>query len=88
MATLIFTNGEKKRVVPENGKTFQLQELRRLVECDWIEVVNMKDGRLLVVDEEGKLRKKRCNTAASIIYNHPYDVIVGNALLCDAEEIE
>jgi len=86
-AKVIRVNGETEPVEPENGMDFQLDEVKRLISCEWIEVVRLADGKLMVMDEEGKLLRKRCNLKASEIYNHPYDVIVGDVLVCNADQL-
>lgn len=86
-AKVIRVNGETEEVEPENGSDFQLEEVKRLIGCEWIEVVRLADRRLMVMDEEGKLLRKRCNVKATEMYNHPYDVIVGDVLVCDADQL-
>ncbi len=91
MAKLIKTDGTVTEVSPRNGKDFTLSELRSLVECEWIEMVHLRDGsgRFLVVDEEGKLNGKVRNEKATVLYGlMPYDYIVGNALLCKRGEVK
>ena len=54
----------------------------------YIEVVTLADGRLLIVDEEGKCKGKPVNPTANTIFNVSYDVIVGDAVLCDNDEMK
>lgn len=88
MAYIIRINGEKENVVPANGSDFTLDEIKTLIDCDWVEVVKLSGGMLMVIDEEGKLVNKRCNLAATELYGHPYDVIVGDVLVCDKDQVK
>ena len=89
MATIITTSGAVKKVHPANGKTFSLEELKKIVN-GYIEIVHLSARSLLVVNEEGKLHNLPYNpTATSImlLYGHR-DTIVGNALLVNNTEID
>lgn len=57
MALLIPANDNEpvREVQPKNGEDFTLKELYALLDCQYIEVINLPDGRIMVVDEEGKL---------------------------------
>lgn len=80
---------ETIEVKPKSGKTFSLHELHSFVE-GYIEIVELKDGKIMVVNEEGKLKDLPFNHAATKIYAETYsnrDVIVGNALVCESNEI-
>ena len=87
MAQFIKSNGAEVELVPENGKQFTLKELQDLVD-GFIEIVPAKDGRLIIINEEGKLRDLPMNQKASLLYKHAgSDVIVGDVLVCDKSEI-
>lgn len=82
------TNGECYAITPKNGKTFSLEELQTIV-GGYIEIVQTIDGWFLVVDEEGKLKRKELNPVATSISKHQWaDPIVGNALYCDPNCID
>jgi hypothetical protein len=92
MAAIITTNGEVKSIIPKNGTDFQLDELQSIV-GGWIEIVNLRDGRLLCLDEEGKLKGKERNHVATDIYHQALplcrkDFIVGDVLLCNEDQID
>lgn len=54
---LIEENGDINEVTPiEPSKGFQLKELYAMLQCDMVEVVELQDGRLMVIDEESKLK--------------------------------
>jgi hypothetical protein len=55
MALLIKSTGETVNVLPENGKDFQLEELYRLLSCLCIDTLPLADGRVMIIDDEGKL---------------------------------
>ena len=55
MAVVIHVDGTQETVVPATPPAFALEELHALV-GGWIEVVYLPDGRLMVIDEEGKLK--------------------------------
>lgn len=77
----------KPKMVLSDRKDFTLDELHIAIDCDCIEIVRVRnpiDGSVLcmVVDESGKLRKKRINLRASLLYGSVYDYIAGDALIC------
>ena len=91
MAQIIKTTGEVIEVTPKNGTDFSLEELQTIV-GGWIEIVNLRDGRLLCLDEEGKLKGKERNHVATDIYRQAFpqckDFIVGDVLLCNEDQID
>ena len=92
MAQIIKTTGEVIEVAPKNGTDFSLEELKAIVD-GWIEIVNLRDGRLLCLDEEGKLKGKERNHVATDIYHQALplcrkDFIVGDVLLCNEDQID
>lgn len=90
MAKIYFSNGIIKEINPNNGKQFTLEELQTIV-GGYIEIVNLPDDKLLVVDEEGKLKHKPYNVRATQLLAatlHNGDFVVGNALLCDGSQID
>lgn len=85
--TLITTEGDIKKV---NIKTFK--DAKHYVSKDFyespIEVLTMSDGRLMLLDEEGKLKNLEFNEEATrrakddnLIY--PSDFIAGNVIIID-----
>ena len=72
-------------LIESDSQEFTLKELQRGVGGN-IEIVNVKDpvdGRKLrlVIDDEGKIKGKRVNLRASLLYGSFYDCIVGDAIL-------
>lgn len=69
-------------------KTFTLEDLYEAIGCDFIEIVRIRNpinGHqiCMVVDESGKLKGKRINLRASLLYANGYDYIAGDAIICD-----
>jgi hypothetical protein len=95
MATLIRTTDDTKTctpIRPENGRDFKLAELYRLLGCEMVEIVSLKHGYILVIDEEGKLTDKAPNPCASDLAwldraIDRTDYIAGDALLCHSKEV-
>jgi len=73
-------------VAPHNGNTFTLQELYKKLDCELIEIINLKDEWIMIIDEEGKLHNKKINDIATTYFRkqNPYvhDFIVGDVILC------
>jgi hypothetical protein len=88
---LLKTDGTKEEIVPQDaGVGFSFRELYPLIGCTTIELVRLNDGRLLLIDEEGKLKDDaEINQQATTLAADRIgpDVIVGNAVVCDAELI-
>jgi Domain of unknown function (DUF3846) len=85
MATMLRVEGTTEPIAPA-GPNWSVRELQTLV-GGYIEVLRTIDGKYLVVDEEGKLKKKPLNIQATRLYLHGrHDPIVGTALLFDTKE--
>lgn len=87
------TVGEK--ILPANGKDFTLDELYRYVGSP-IDISTFPDGRMMVLNDEGKLTNLPVNVEATVIYREAWkaksdwaaaDTIVGDVLLCEAGEV-
>ena len=79
-----------EQVEPQNGTDFSLKELRGFI-GGHIEIVPLTKNRLMIVDEEGKLKGLPLNPMATKIYDEESfcvaDIIVGNALICKRSEV-
>ena len=89
MATIISHHGEEYHTHPNNGEAFTLDELQSVV-GGYIELIHLPFGRIMVINEEGKLHGLPFNRAATehakaALHN---DVIVGTVLICAPGEIE
>ena len=83
MAQIIKTNGEKIDITPKNGKDFKWEELHDAI-GGYIELVRLRDGKLMVVDEEGIPKGREVNVVASLMVGF---TIVGDVVLCNSEQI-
>ena len=89
-AKIIYTDKEDEYYTPKNGNTFELDELQGIV-GGWIEIVRLKDGRIIVIDEEGKSKDKAVNIPATNILRRDHyttDYIVGTAIVCDSDMVD
>ncbi len=67
-AYVIKPSGEITDVMPKNGSDFSLEEMYALVECDCIEIVHLHDGKIMIVDEDGRNNRKPPNEIAGNYY--------------------
>lgn len=89
-AELLRVDGTRTPITPKNGVNFQFTgEAYDLIGTDMIEVVSTRDGRLLLIDENGKLRDDATvNKAATALYQYGHlDPIMGNAIVCDDSQL-
>lgn len=81
MATLYRANGGVEKVVPENGKSFTLRELQGYVD-GYIELIRTHDGKIMMINEEGKLLGLPVNETATALYQYgDHDAICGDAVV-------
>lgn len=85
---VLYPDGRKEAMaLPEGQKTWRLEELQTLV-GGYLQECPTVDGRILLVDEDGKRKRKPINELASKLY--PYgqqDPIVGVALIITREDL-
>ena len=89
-AKIIYTDKEAEDYTPKNGKTFALTEMQDIV-GGYVEPIRLNDGRMIIVDEDGKSKDKAVNIPATNILRRDHyttDYIVGTAIVCDADMIE
>ena len=89
-AKIIYTDKEAEDYTPKNGKTFELDEMQGIV-GGYIEIINLKDGRMMIIDEEGKSKDKAVNIPATNILrcdHYTTDYIVGTAIVCNADMVK
>ena len=83
-STVYYTDGRHSPIAP-SGPYWTLGELQTVV-GGYIEILRTIDDRWLVVDEEGKLKRKPLNANATILYKYgAHDAIVGTALVVDTK---
>lgn len=88
MAQILRTNGTWDNVQPANGSDFSLQEVQAIV-GGYVELVRLWDGRIMLINEEGKLEGLPLNAEATrlfLVERDGYDVIAGDALVCDNDQ--
>ena len=89
-AKIIYTDKEDEDYTPKNGKTFALTEMQEIV-GGYVEPIRLNDGRMIIVDEDGKSKNKAVNIPATNILRRDHfttDYIVGTAIVCDADMID
>ena len=89
-AKIIYTDKEDEEYTPKNGKTFALTEMQEII-GGYVEPIRLNDGRMIIVDEEGKSKNKAVNIPATNILRRDHyttDYIVGTAIVCDADMID
>jgi len=75
-------DGEIKKV--KTSKTHvSCEDCYRFIGCDLVQMVMFKIGKTycMILDEEGKLTGSEYNELATILYNNPYDFIVGKVVI-------
>ena len=74
---------------PANGEAFTLEEMQEIV-GGYIQHIHLPDGRVLVMNEDGKMLKLPYNFQASMYANEAgvaiKDYVVGNVILCSRKE--
>lgn len=85
----LFTSDGRTVEVTFSGPHAGLREMQDLV-GGYIEVLWLKDGNVLVVNEEGKINGLPYNEEATqlIQENGINDLIVGNAILMDSKYLD
>ncbi|MDH6308029.1 hypothetical protein M2451_002548 [Dysgonomonas sp. PFB1-18] len=91
MAKLIKVNGEITEIHPVNGTDFKLDELQGYVD-GYIEIIDLKNGEIYVVNEEGKYTCERNETATKTALERgaifDWDYIAGDVVLCKDIEVQ
>lgn len=79
-----------ENVTPKNGASFELRELNHFV-GGYLEALQLDDGRVMWINEEGKLNGLPFNPVADAIAHAqtgiaPWDQIVGDVLIATRAE--
>lgn len=91
MGILMNVTGTQQVVSPKNGTDYKLEELYAMLNVQMIEVVTLSEHMIMIIDEEGKLNGSAQNFEATGIFQmacNTEDVIMGNALVCNTEELQ
>ena len=89
-AKIVYPDKDSEDYTPKNGKTFGLTEMQEII-GGYIEPIRLNDGRMIIVDEDGKSKNKAVNIPATNILRRDHyttDYIVGTAIVCDADIME
>lgn len=88
MGKILKTDGSTVEVSPKNGTDYTLEEMQEIV-GGYIEIIPCIDRRkILVINEEGKLNDLPVNFEATKLADiNFWDCIVGDALLCNSDEV-
>ena len=89
-AKIIYTDKEAEDYTPKNGKTFGKTEMCGIVE-GYIDIIRLNDGRVIIVDSQGKALNKAVNIPATNIMRRDHyttDYIVGTAIVCDSDMVD
>lgn len=93
-AIQITTSGEITEVKPgELENIFTLKEFYKYTNCDIVEFVYLPNEKIMVVDEEGRLRQNpKINLLASLIVTHlnggVFSAICGDVLIINNNQTE
>lgn len=92
MAQIIKTDGTIiDEVQPKNGTDFQLEELQAVVD-GYIQIVQLGDGEIMVVNEEGKFYCEWNGTATTYAKMkraiRENDYVSGNVLVCNINQVK
>ena len=86
---IIRVDGTREEYLPADGKHYTLEEMKKAIGGGYIQIVQTKDRRLMVLDEEGKLKGLPVNPVATGLYVYgAQDPIVGDVLVCDEGMID
>ena len=85
---VIRVDGTREEYLPANGHHYTLNELMKAIGGGYIQIVKAKDNRLMVLDDEGKLKGFPVNPVATALYVYgDHDPIVGDVVVCEQETI-
>ena len=92
MASLIEAGSSAVNVVPADGKKFTLKEMYELIGCSLVEMISLRDGRTMWMDEEGKFKDPHVlNSLATTMLREaggaPGDYVAGTVLICTPGEV-
>jgi hypothetical protein len=83
MAVLYYPDGQSKEIIPDDGLSLTLDEMRLLIGAD-IDIVYLASGFALIVDDLGATKNLPYNPAATALYalSGGQSAIFGLALHC------
>ncbi len=91
MAVLITPDGITKNVYAKENE-FTLNEMYSLLSCSMVQAITIEDGRVMWIDEEGKLKPHQVNPDATKMLHESGgmddDYIAGPVLITEFSEIQ
>ena len=91
-AIQITTDGEITEVKPSDEKIFTLKEFYKHTNCDIVEFVYLPNDKIMVCDEEGRLRQNpKINLLATLIVSQlgkNFMPICGDVLIINQNQTE
>lgn len=82
-AFVVRTNESVEFIEPKNGVDFTLEEIYAITgEPTQCVPLNDHPCYQLWCNEEGKLKGLDINKDATLIFNNPFDIIIGDVLVC------
>lgn len=75
-------------------KYLRLKKMYDIIDCDLVEFMYLKDDKILIIDEEGKLKNSEINKEATELVRQSVkrgrfnDYIVGTAILIDQKHLK
>jgi hypothetical protein len=83
VAVLYYPDGQTKEILPENGMSITMNEMRLVIGAD-IDIVYLANGFALIVDDLGATKNLPYNPAATALYtlSGGQSAIFGPALHC------
>lgn len=84
MAEIVRMTGEYEPLTLPENTDGRLEVLQGIV-GGFIEIVPLRGGKLMVIDEEGKLKGKKVNREATLLYG--LTTIVGDVVVVSKDEV-
>ena len=88
---IVYPSGYTEDLADPGEDGYSLGELQEIV-GGYIEIVQATNGRIAVLDEEGKLKDKELNALATQMAGEnnlrPGDYLVGTVLFCQPEHVK
>lgn len=86
---LVKSSGMMREIAPLNGKHYTLQEITHYI-GGYMEIVHVGNGKVLIMDEEGKIKGKLPNRTATgwLLTEGINDWIAGDVILIDRKHIK
>ena len=91
MAELITVQDTTTTVFPQDS-IFTLKEIYSLLNCNMVQIVSLNDGRIMWLDEEGKLKPHFSNATATQLLHESGgmddDYVAGDVLITSQDEVQ